>query len=117
MSGAARLAPSAVSDQGRIPVLDIGPFLAGEPDAAPPLGAPPACGRAVVSDPAISREPVARADRRLRLTPPPAAPNPGGQRVRFPAAPRQHFLYIPRAVGAPRPWGAHGGGRGAPPAG
>ena len=37
MSGAARLAPSAVSDQGRIPVLDIGPFLAGEPDAAAPL--------------------------------------------------------------------------------
>src|SRR5437764_7336468 len=37
MSGAARLAPSAVSGQGRIPVLDIGPFLAGEPDAAAPL--------------------------------------------------------------------------------
>ena len=37
MSGAARLAPSAVSDQGRTPVLDIGPFLAGEPDAAAPL--------------------------------------------------------------------------------
>src|SRR5437762_13989773 len=37
MSGAARLAPSAVSDQGRIPVLDIGPFLAGAPDAAAPL--------------------------------------------------------------------------------
>ena len=37
MSGAAQLAPSAVSDQGRIPVLDIGPFLAGEPDAAAPL--------------------------------------------------------------------------------
>ncbi len=34
MSGAARLAPNAVSGQGRIPVLDIGPFLAGEPDAA-----------------------------------------------------------------------------------
>ena len=37
MSGAAQLAPSAVSGQGRIPVLDIGPFLAGEPDAAAPL--------------------------------------------------------------------------------
>ena len=37
MSGAAWLAPSAVSGQGRIPVLDIGPFLAGEPDAAAPL--------------------------------------------------------------------------------
>src|SRR6266853_2802763 len=37
MSGAAQLAPSAVSDQGRIPVLDIGPFLAGKPDAAAPL--------------------------------------------------------------------------------
>jgi isopenicillin N synthase-like dioxygenase len=37
MSGAAQLAPSAVSDQGRIPVLDIGPFLAGEPDAKAPL--------------------------------------------------------------------------------
>jgi isopenicillin N synthase-like dioxygenase len=37
MSGAAQLALSAVSDQGRIPVLDIGPFLAGDPDAAAPL--------------------------------------------------------------------------------
>jgi isopenicillin N synthase-like dioxygenase len=37
MSGAAQLTPSAVSGQGRIPVLDIGPFLAGEPDAAAPL--------------------------------------------------------------------------------
>jgi isopenicillin N synthase-like dioxygenase len=37
MSGATRSALNAVSDQGRIPVLDIGPFLAGEPDAAAPL--------------------------------------------------------------------------------
>ena len=37
MSGAAQLALSAVSDQGRIPVLDIGPFLAGDPEAAVPL--------------------------------------------------------------------------------
>src|ERR1041384_4706891 len=37
MSGAAQLALSAVSDQGRIPVLDIGPFLAGDPEAAAPL--------------------------------------------------------------------------------
>ena len=37
MSGAVRLAHSAVSDQGRIPVLDIGPFLAGDPNAAGPL--------------------------------------------------------------------------------
>src|SRR5205085_3345853 len=37
MSGAAQIAVSAVSDQGRIPVLDIGPFLAGDPDAAAPL--------------------------------------------------------------------------------
>jgi isopenicillin N synthase-like dioxygenase len=37
MSGAAQLAPSAVLDQGRIPVLEIGPFLAGYADAAAPL--------------------------------------------------------------------------------
>jgi isopenicillin N synthase-like dioxygenase len=37
MSGAAQLALSAVSDQGRIPVLDIGPFLDGDPHAAAPL--------------------------------------------------------------------------------
>jgi isopenicillin N synthase-like dioxygenase len=37
MSGATRSALNAVSDQGRIPVLDIGPFLAGDPDAAAPL--------------------------------------------------------------------------------
>jgi len=37
MSGAAQLPAGAVLDQGRIPVLDIGPFLAGDPDAAAPL--------------------------------------------------------------------------------
>jgi isopenicillin N synthase-like dioxygenase len=37
MSGATRSALNAVSDQGRIPVLDIGPFLVGDPDAAAPL--------------------------------------------------------------------------------
>src|SRR5438105_14512910 len=37
MSGAAQSTVGAVSDRGRIPVLDIGPFLAGDADAAPPL--------------------------------------------------------------------------------
>src|SRR5438067_8733918 len=37
MSEAAQLPVDAVLDGGRIPVLDIGRFLAGEPDAAAPL--------------------------------------------------------------------------------
>ena len=37
MSGAAQLGVGAASDHGRIPVLDIGPFLAGDPNAAAPL--------------------------------------------------------------------------------
>jgi hypothetical protein len=34
---AARLPTKFASDQGRIPVLDIGPYLAGDPGAAAPL--------------------------------------------------------------------------------
>src|SRR5215831_343464 len=37
MSDAARFAAGAMVDDGRIPVLDIGPFLAGDPAAAAPL--------------------------------------------------------------------------------
>jgi isopenicillin N synthase-like dioxygenase len=37
MSAATPLRTGVISDQGRIPVLDIGPYLAGDPNAAGPL--------------------------------------------------------------------------------
>ena len=37
MSATAQLSDGGVLDDGRIPALDIGPFLAGDPDAAAPL--------------------------------------------------------------------------------
>jgi isopenicillin N synthase-like dioxygenase len=134
MSAAAQTEAVAASEHGRIPVLDIGPYLAGETGAAARLGRAIAptfedTGFLVIADHGVSprlvedtfavatqffARPAAdklalkcRTELHDPTDPLSAAPQLGGERVRLRPAHRQQFPDLPRAVGAAGSRGAH----------
>ena len=142
MSAAALSATVTTLDHGRIPVLAIGPYLAGDAGAATPLAraiartcedtgflvtANHGVAPHLVEDTfAIAAQFFARPEPdKLVLKigkynigyPLSAAPGPGGQRVRLGAAHRQQFPDGSCAVGAAGSRGAHRRTRVDPPAG
>jgi non-haem dioxygenase in morphine synthesis N-terminal len=144
MSAAAQTEAVAASEHGRIPVLDIGPYLAGETGAAARLGRAIAptfedTGFLVIADHGVSprlvedtfavamqffARPAAdklalkcRTELHDPTDPLSAAPQLGGERVRLRPAHRQQFPDLPRAVGAAGSRGAHRRGRVDPAAG